>query len=222
MTVDVLRLGRESSPACWADLSLTGVMLIVPFEAGVDLQVGAMVNLGFTCEGIRIPMKGQVAWSVPDDTGKITKAGIQFESFTEDADSIESPLWDYLNRREAIRAGVTDDETVKVSVKGPMADCSGNLLDISTNGIRVILDGKVAEIACLQFNMGKQFSLAMKLSKDLPSISLTAMASNFELVGPISVLSFSFSEEEYGALEELNVISDFMVRRERSMRDSDF
>jgi len=220
ITVDLLRPGRDSLPVCWADLSLSGVMLIVPIDCGFDVRTGGRLELGFTADGIRFHMHGTVAWAELDETGKIYKAGVEFDPIEEDLGELHPELWQHFNRRESFRAGCAADETVDVVTRGPHGQCTGCLLDISTSGAGLIFDEETASHFHLDEGLDASFQLEVKLADDLPTVLLEGLAKRFERVGRYAVLAVSFPHEFCERAEdELRVIAEYVARRERSQRD---
>lgn len=220
VTVDLLLPDGDSLPACWADLSVTGVMLIIPADSGIEFERGHEVELDFTIDGICMRLAGTVAWSVPDDTGKIIKAGVQFDPLGEVIGGLHPRLWEYFNRRESYRAGCEEDDSPDVFIERNGNACTGRLLDVSTSGVSVIFDETVAAGANLNRELGYDFALKTRLAPDMDEITLQARAERFDREGRYAVVAFSFPDEyEQQDRPEIEEIRGFVERREESLRD---
>lgn len=220
MTVDLLREGREPLPACWADLSVSGVMLILPGDSVGSLQRGDSILLGFTVDGISLQQKGTIVWSLPDDTGKIVKAGVHFAEMNSKVSDLHPRLWEYFNRRESFRAGSAEAESPDVTLTHAGRECTGRMLDISTSGISLIFDAMVADDAQLESQLGLEYLLELKLTSDLPTISLRSRAERFEREGRYVMMAFSFPEQyDVEAEEQRAVVAEYVALREKSLRD---
>ncbi|MFT7670410.1 MAG: hypothetical protein ACI8X5_003118 [Planctomycetota bacterium] len=222
LTVDVFRPGYAPLPACWGDLSITGVMLVVPWESGSSLEVGGKLDLGFTVDDVCFHLSGKIVWVVPDDTGRIVKAGVHFDAVDDELCQMHPRLWEFFNRREAKRAKNPVDQPVEVLVSSEEFSKNAQLVDVSTSGIAMLLEGEAGNALDWVRHLGHKHFVEMTLSPGLPTVTVTARGERLEQRGSDLMMAFSFPEEDVADyVEELRLIEKWVSMRLRIEEDEE-
>jgi hypothetical protein len=216
MTVDILRPGRDSLPACWADLSVSGVMLIVPLEARVLYHVGDEIDMAFALDGYEFRLRGTLVWVNDDERGKIQTAGVRFHHVGADIGEQHPELWAYFNRRVAPRVAPAPEEVIDVWLSSELGRVRARLADLSATGLRVAFGARGAESEAPDDGLGRMYELELRLAADLPFIHLSARAEHAQTEDGELRWGLAFLEEDDDSQSEAReVIEDYVRRRQR-------
>ena len=213
MTVDVLREGRDSLPACWADLSISGVMLILPLDAGTCFSVGDALEMLFELDGYQFCLAGEVVWDVEDDTGRIQTCGVHFDHVDPRIGEDHPELWRYFNRRVSQRVLPPSGERIEVQVTSDAGTSPARMMDVSSTGIRLAFEPGRHDAAAIAGGLGHKYELELRLAADLPRVRLFARAERAVCEEGELRWGLTFLEEDAEPdSEALEVVEDFVRR----------